>query len=654
MRYPSPDLDWAGASVVLACMPWASVYQPSIQLGLLAGRLRNQGIRTEVFFPNLPFADQVGVERYERYGYYDSIFSQWVFSQHLFGSFKPRSETRDFFEFLSQRGVDRRQVDELLRIRDLAGELLDWCLTAIPWRDVQLVGFTTTLMQTLPSLALARALKDRFPTLRVIFGGAGCQGVMGDALMRNFVFIDGLCKGEGEPVIVPLAEALSEGNTPVVPGLIWRADDGKIAPGPPAAQLDMRDYVSPDYEDYFRRRARFPAMRDLEPRIPFEASRGCWWAKVKQCKFCGLNGESLVQRTRPLERVVEELQIFRDRHGVNRFFAMDNILSRDHVNTLPAAFREHLPGCRFFFEVRVTLRRRQMEALAEAGAVDLQPGIESLVPQVLNLVDKGTTPMLNLCFLRRSAELGIRPDWNLLYGFPGEETDWYERLLEQLPLFYHLEPPDLVPFALQRFSPFFDHAGDYGLQVRGCKPGSRYVWDLPDREILDLSFEWSFDLPGRDLKTLGDKLESALEPWRTSKACLKAELTDSESVIIHDTRPIRPDVYLLPPETGRVLRALEAPATVETACNLIRTGLPEGHHKPDRDQLREILEKLINLGLVYRERARYLALCIPTAAHFWYRKPGSESSDRKAGVFRDNELATSPGEQQPFNHQVLR
>jgi ribosomal peptide maturation radical SAM protein 1 len=586
----TPAAGAVNSRVVFVAMPWATAVQPSIQLGILTARCRDAGIPAQGLYANLHFAELVGGARYETYGTYDSLFAQWVFTEMLFGP--NRGDT--FLSHARSAGVTDDDLDELLRVKSLTTRLLAWCVEKVDWRSVEVVGFTTTLLQTLPSLAMARQLKEQFPHLIVLMGGAGCHGVMGRAVHRNFPFVQGVVDGEADGIIVPLLADLLNGQKPSVPGLIWRSREAVSAMSPAIAHRDMSDYPVPDYTDFFRE----PASRAMRPRIPFEASRGCWWAERSQCKFCGLNAEFLQQRVRPLQKVADELKEQHRRHRALFFVGMDNIIAPTHITNLPAALRQ-VPGAEVFFEVRPVMRRRHFSELAKSGVVHMQPGIESLVPEVLDLVDKGTSPLDNVCFLRRASEFGVRAYWNLLYGFPGEERQWYDRMLSELPLLSHLQPPDVIRFSLQRFSPFFDEPERYGIQVRGPIESSRHVWLLPDEEIQELSFDLAFELPQRwDTESLGDELRNAVAAWKTTPRILTAYLGERECVIVQDDRPGFPRNARLPQAASRLLRRLEAPAMV---------------HPEDVDAV-TLLQRS---GLIYGVKDRYVALVIPRESEFW-------------------------------------
>jgi magnesium-protoporphyrin IX monomethyl ester (oxidative) cyclase len=604
-----------GPEVVLVAMPWATALQPSIQLGILTARLAAAGISASGFYANLPFAKDVGLTRYERYGTFDSLFSQWIFSECLFDSFTPPDSVgpRDFPDFAAEAGVSQEQIAELRRVKELVPAFISWCLSAYDWERVKLVGFTTTLLQTLPSLALGRRLKEAFPHLRVVLGGAGCSGVMGKAILRNFAFVDGVIDGEADLTIAPLARAVIDGRDPEgLAGLSWRG----LPPATAMGKLpDLGDYPPPAYRDYFEQaREVFGGQPSHATRVPFEASRGCWWALKAQCKFCGLNGEALAQRAREVDAVLDELVSFREEHGATFFFATDNIIAPTHVTHLPRALKERLPGAELFFEARVVMQRSHLRGLADAGVVHIQAGVESLIRQVLSMTDKGTTPADNLCFLRRCVEFGIKPYWNLLHGFPGEERSWYDALLAALPAFYHLPVPDIIRFSLQRFSPYFDEPERHGIRVLGPFPGSLYVWNLPVEEIRDLCFDLAFELPQRwDVSALTEELQATTSAWAAAGAELSAELSPDGTTSIVDTRPAFGGRYAVPEAPGLALRALEKPSTLpELGERLRRAGLPQS-----AASLAAHLDWLADRGLIFRDSGDHVALVVPRSEGFW-------------------------------------
>ena len=96
------------------------------------------------------------------------------------------------------------------------------------------VGFTSTFQQNTASFALARRLKQRYPEIMTVFGGANFEGEMGLELVRTVLdFIDAAIIGEGDEAFPRLLGVLAaDGNLDEVPGLA-RRQDGVVAITPP-------------------------------------------------------------------------------------------------------------------------------------------------------------------------------------------------------------------------------------------------------------------------------------------------------------------------------------------------------------------------------------------------------------------------------------
>src|SRR5205823_2252091 len=120
----------------------------------------------------------------------------------------------------------------------------------------------------------------------------------------------------------------------------------------------------------------------------------------------------------------------------------------------------------------------------------IQPGIESLSTPILRLMRKGVTGLQNIRLLKWCAELGIRVDWNLLSGFPDEPAAEYARMAELMPSLVHLEAPRFTPIQIQRFSPYFDRPEEFGLELTGPMPYYRYLYDVPERLLADIAYDY--------------------------------------------------------------------------------------------------------------------------------------------------------------------
>ena len=161
--------------------------------------------------------------------------------------------------------------------------------------------------------------------------------------------------------------------------------------------------------------------------------------------------------------------------------ATDNILSPDSFTDLLPRLAASDIDLNIFYEIKSTLSREKLRALRAAGVKVVQPGIESFNTRVLGLMRKGTTFLQNVQCIKWCYELDIIPEWNLLYGFPGESSEDYVDLPHTLRLLFHLCPPGAVaPITYQRFSPYFFDREKFRLTLR---PAPVYRFIFPDSRV---------------------------------------------------------------------------------------------------------------------------------------------------------------------------
>ena len=254
----------------------------------------------------------------------------------------------------------------------------------------------------------------------------------------------------------------------------------------------------------------------IDPIFFFETSRGCWWGQKRHCAFCGLNGRCLTFRSKAPERVVEELRYLAARYQIRRACAADNILDQHYYNTLLPLLKEAQLGVELRFEMRATASRDQAELLRAAGVTGTQLGIETFSTPLLKLINKGTTAMQNLQTLKWFSEAGLIVEWNLLYGFPGEDPAEYAILAELLPSLYHLTPPRGVGrVRSDRFSPYFTHPEKHG--ITNLRPGDAfaYVFPFPRDALAGLAYYFDFDYAdGRRVNDYVGPLLERIATWR--------------------------------------------------------------------------------------------------------------------------------------------
>src|SRR6185503_18492197 len=473
-------------NVAFVNAPFSSI-RPAIGVSLLKAHLQPMGVESEVLYLNMAFAQRLGLSDYRYLAEFappPSLIGDWIFSRTMFG--RRREAEAEYLAMYSSRFgrlPDRDSKIALLgRAQALAERFVDEWVDTIDWRRYDVVGFTTTFTQNVASLALARRLKQRFSHLHTVFGGANCEAEMGLQLHQAFQFVDFVCSGEADVSFPRLIGALKSGaRVTDIPGVIARADgESRYSSLTPERVKDLDSLPHPDYDDYFRQLAQcFPALVGRAS-VLMESSRGCWWGAKHHCTFCGLNGTSMAFRSKSPGRVLDELAALRERYGASYVEMVDNILDMRYFREVLPQLRQTRLKVALFYETKANLTRAQVESLRDAGVSNIQPGIESFSTQVLGIMRKGTTGIQNVQLLKWCREFGVKPYWNLLYGFPGENPAEYEAMADTIESIRHFDPPHGVGgVRLDRFSPNYFDAVKLGLC--NVRPDRSYacIYDLP-------------------------------------------------------------------------------------------------------------------------------------------------------------------------------
>jgi ribosomal peptide maturation radical SAM protein 1 len=490
--------------VLLLSLPFGSLTRPSLALGLLAAHCRRLEIDCDVRYLTLPFAELVGPTEYLwliREIPYEAFACEWLFTEALYG---PRPEADAAFVEDVLRGIwhlRREAVARIERLRPAVEPFLQRCLEEIEWSRYTLVGFTSMFQQNIASLALAARAKAAYPHLTTAFGGANWEEPMGEALQRRFPFVDLVFSGEAD-VSFPatLAARRRDGSHPVTPA-------GTLA--------DLDELPRPDFDAFFDQLRSRPCLAHLTPQLLVETARGCWWGERSHCTFCGLNGSTMAFRSKSPERVVEEFASLRTRHGVREFWVVDDILDMRYFRTvLPILAGEQL-DIELVWEVKANLSAKHVHALRAAGVRSIQPGIESLSDHVLALMRKGTTGLKNIELLKWCREYGVKPMWNLLYGFPGDTEADYEETRTLIEAIWHLDPPQACGrVRLDRFSPYHEDPEAFGMENVRPKAPLSHIYPFPRDDVMEIAYYFDFDYPdGRSANAHAGRALEVARAW---------------------------------------------------------------------------------------------------------------------------------------------
>lgn len=359
------------------------------------------------------------------------------------------------------------------------------------------VFLSSTYLHDLSELApIVQRLKR--PHNRIVVGGA-LAGIL-HTQWPGMPEVDLLAVGYGERLIGPLAAWIRSDYRDLEPpagGRLVRRDSGTVLYSGVPEGTSLDDLPPPDWN---------LAMRDHGTpfrMVYYESVRGCPY----RCNFC--NYPYLFDDTRFRFKSAERIAADWERYAE---LGVELVTCLDSLFTMPRPRLREL--CRRLIDKRLPLRwicyaraddlvdEETAALMKEAGAWQVQIGIESGDPALLHNMDKACTVEANARALDNCRRHGLTSVVSLIVGFPGETRESLDRTYGFLagtpPDFYFLATfstrvegvPLLRPENRQRFglrvadglrsiAPYWEHA------TMSCAEVGRHVRELDRRLMRD-------------------------------------------------------------------------------------------------------------------------------------------------------------------------
>jgi len=499
-------------------------------------------------------------------------------------------------------------------------------LTEIDWGQYTIVGFTSTFDQNVASLTMAKLIKDLYPSITIVFGGANYDGEMGLEHLRAWPWIDFVVLGEGEVPFPALVRQLLDGKEHDEPpaGVAYRKDNAIRFKPSPHLFTEFNKTGPPDYNDYFELLEQLDPQRSqsLNRILLYEGSRGCWWGEKHHCTFCGLNAQAMEFRAKPPAQVFEEFTVLSSRYNTTRFRFVDNIIDMKYVDELFAKFAEERLDLEVFIETKSNLSKRQIQTLAHGGVKSMQPGIESLSQNQLTEMKKGVSPLQNLQTLKWSLYYDIHLAWNVLLGFPGETNEDYRRQIDLIPLILHFQPPEAVgEIWIERFSPYWKWPQQNGIRITGPGLAYEYVYDPRLVDLNKIAYDFEYELIEKRVDpSLIEELTRLTHEWQ------RLHSTDDKPFLYYSKAMDFVTVFDGRAPDKAVKQRYDWPhAVIIEFCNdapkyfaQVRGELNDraGGAGYDETAVRKALEDLLKKRILYEEKGRYFTLALPVNRTF--------------------------------------
>jgi ribosomal peptide maturation radical SAM protein 1 len=506
-------------------MPTLSARFPSFQLGLLKPTLERAGIPAQTFSLFMYFGTRIGWRVNEAIAdVWPSMVGEWIWTKAAFGQ-EIQERDEDYFQAYEWifREVCRRagcSTGRFQKIRDKnAPAFIDFCVDAVDWRRFGLIGFSVVFQQSLASIALAKALKSKYPQIPIVFGGASLEDDIADEIMRCCPQVDYIHCGDGEISFPEMIQRLDRGESlRGLRGIMWR-DGEKVEYAGRAPNFQaMNDTPIPEFDEYFyaRKEGGYEDWEDAcEPMIPIESARGCWWGEKHHCTFCGLNRSGMEFRAKDPERVIEQIDYLARKYHVYSFNAIDNIMAPEYTEKLFRRLAEAHTDVELHYEIRPNFSRMQLARMRKGGLTSVQPGVESLSTNILKSMRKMTTGMRNVELIKWCTYYDISCMYNILMRFPGETVDDYRMQAALVPKIVHLQPPwGIVKARADRGSPMYTEPQTQS--IKALKPAACYEFIFPKGFNLErVSYYFDHEMTNVVDEEHYDGLLEAVAKWQS-------------------------------------------------------------------------------------------------------------------------------------------
>jgi ribosomal peptide maturation radical SAM protein 1 len=320
----------------------------------------------------------------------------------------------------------------------------------------------------------------------------------------------------------------------------------------------------------------------------------------------------MTYRSKSPARALAELKYLVDRYPGHQVWATDFILDMKYFRDFVPDLAAQPLDVELFYEVKSNIRKDQLRMLRDAGVTMLQPGIESFSDPILTMMRKGNQGLQNIQVLKWCKELGVRPFWNIIWGFPGEPAEEYARMAAIVPHLAHLEPPEYAGMiSLERFSPNYDHADRFGFVKVAPHPAYRHLYPFDDGTIAKLARRFVFEYrQPQDVGAYTDRLALEVQTWQRNYEESDLFFADVDSrLLVWDFRRGAA-------EPLTVLRGLQrelylACDGVRTRDELTRAAGSLAGCAATADIVEHALAPLLERGLMVRDGNSFLSLAIP-------------------------------------------
>ena len=281
------------------------------------------------------------------------------------------------------------------------------------------VGLSCLTPTVWDCIEIAKQVRAKSPGTKIILGGPHATVMYRQLLSHYYSLIDAIIIGEGEVTTRELLSAFEKGSSlNNIKGIAYYDGSAKdVIKTMPQVPINMNGLEPIDYDQYIQ----VIPSRKLQC-VSFLTMRGCPF----KCSFCYVQLCWIGVRMQSPRRVVDEIQILKEKYGLEIIRFRDDTFTFDKARTV-SIFRDIAKrklDVRLYIDTRLdTVDEEVLSSFKKAGGESIYFGLETGSQTLRYAMRKDISNDQAEEVIALARKLGINVGLFLLLGHPGETWD---------------------------------------------------------------------------------------------------------------------------------------------------------------------------------------------------------------------------------------
>ncbi len=303
--------------------------------------------------------------------------------------------------------------------------------------DTLCVGFSVMSAQIPSALQISKFVRQCDSSIPIIWGGV--HPTLYPEQTAKSEFVDFVVKGEGEFTLFDLVEGIKQGNLQPahIRGLAFQDGSNSVTLNPDREPLDMNELPPIEWKliESLKPDSNLKELSELTLYgLPLLTSRGC----PHRCTFCINSILKTKYRHRRTDLVLDDIKSL-IALGAERiqFTDEDFFASQKRIRELIDGIEEKGLSFKWAASVRPDYFRPDylgseefLSRVKRSGCYMVGTGAESGSQRILDMIKKDITVEDTLNMTRCLSQAGIKANFSLMIGLPGEEESDYKQTLK--------------------------------------------------------------------------------------------------------------------------------------------------------------------------------------------------------------------------------